>query len=121
MRCLFPDSNNLKRFQQLENEVAFLEEIVGKKPPTYKSNLASDIKDLAELLKTLRVSVRLDDIKEPVFEKIDEAFTHVQLLMGIVDLLPKIAHKLELLRQAHDQSAKYEEKIKVPIFSFPRR
>ncbi|CAD8209380.1 unnamed protein product [Paramecium octaurelia] len=116
LKCVLPQSDNLKRFQQLEKQVHLLETIVGQKGYSYNSTIMQDLNEVQQIINSIQGENK--DIKLaftqslPQIDKINEIFRQVQLLVGIADLLPNIITKLEQLKNAHDQSIQYQNQLK---------
>ncbi|CAD8128088.1 unnamed protein product [Paramecium sonneborni] len=117
LKCVLPQSDNLKRFQTLEKQVHLLETIVGQKPYQYNSTIMQDLIDVQQIINSIQGGEN-KDIKLgftqnlPQIDKINEIFRQVQLLIGIADLLPNILKRLEQLKNAHDQSIQYQNQLK---------
>ncbi|CAK67919.1 unnamed protein product (macronuclear) [Paramecium tetraurelia] len=116
LKCVLPQSDNLKRFQQLEKQVHLLETIVGQKSYSYNSTIMQDLNEVQQIINSIQGENK--DIKLaftqslPQIDKINEIFRQVQLLVGIADLLPNIITRLEQLKNAHDQSIQYQNQLK---------
>ncbi|CAK91012.1 unnamed protein product (macronuclear) [Paramecium tetraurelia] len=116
LKCVLPQSDNLKRFQMLEKQVHLLETIVGQKPYQNNSTIMQDLNEVQSILNSIQAENK--DIKLgftqtlPQIDKINEIFRLVQLLVGIADLLPNIITRLEQLKNAHDQSIQYQNQLK---------
>ncbi|CAD8194091.1 unnamed protein product [Paramecium octaurelia] len=116
LKCVLPQSDNLKRFQTLEKQVHLLETIVGQKTYQYNSTIMQDLNEVQSIINSIQGENK--DIKLgftqnlPQIDKINEIFRQVQLLVGIADLLPNIITRLEQLKNAHDQSIQYQNQLK---------
>ncbi|CAD8114712.1 unnamed protein product [Paramecium primaurelia] len=116
LKCILPQSDNLKRFQQLEKQVNLLETIVGQRIYPYNTTIMQDLNEVQQIINSIQGENK--DIKLgftqslPQIDKINEIFRQVQLLVGIADLLPNIITRLEQLKNAHDQSIQYQNQLK---------
>ena len=65
-----------------------------------------DLNEIQSLIQSVRGDIKLG-VNIPAIDKVNEVYRQVQLLVGVVDLLPNIVTRLEELKKAHDQSIQY--------------
>ncbi|KAM3141498.1 hypothetical protein pb186bvf_006362 [Paramecium bursaria] len=109
IKCKLPSDTDSKKFQLFEQQIAQLEQIIGKPPQNYDSNIIKDLLEIQEQLKTLKIADYINEVQAPQNDAVTPLYNQIQLFVGISDLLPKISSRLEQLKNAHLQSANFPQ------------